>query len=532
MGIPVNIETLLSGGVIEHARIEFKETWDPAASLKTICAFANDLDNWGGGYIVVGVREEDDGSRTLVGVPADKVDGYLKNMLNKCKLIRPDYMPIVDVARYEGRHFIVVWAPGGSVRPYSSPKSMAKDAGRAYYIRKMASTIEPSAEELRELYSLANNVPFDDRPNHSARVEDFSIDLIKGFLYEVNSSLYAEADAMSLVELCRRMDIVAGPDEFVEPKNVGLMFFSPDPARFFPCARIDVVEFPDGLGGARVIENSFTGPLHEQLRAALRYLRNSVVKELIVKRDDRAEADHCSSYPFAAIEEALSNAVYHKGYDVPEPIEVRVLPDRIEVLSFPGADRSVSIEGLRTFRAITRRYRNRRVGDFLKELRLTEGRNTGMAKILHAMRVNGSPDPVFETDGERLSFLTTLPIHPAFRADDEGLAGVASSHPAARVTGVSDTPTVPTPTSTSVSTSTSASSRPEDVLLDYLSEHPEATAAQTAYDLGVSPATISRRISILKAAGRLSREGSSRSGKWVVMGRGETGGGETGGGVR
>ena len=55
MAIPTNIRTLLSGNVVEWARIEFKKTWDPEASLKTITAFANDLDNWGGGYIVIGV---------------------------------------------------------------------------------------------------------------------------------------------------------------------------------------------------------------------------------------------------------------------------------------------------------------------------------------------------------------------------------------------------------------------------------------------------------------------------------------------
>ena len=59
MAIPTNIKTLLSGEVVEWARIEFKATWDPAASLKSVCAFANDLDNQGGGYIVVGVEEED-----------------------------------------------------------------------------------------------------------------------------------------------------------------------------------------------------------------------------------------------------------------------------------------------------------------------------------------------------------------------------------------------------------------------------------------------------------------------------------------
>ena len=26
--------------------------------MKTVCAFANDLDNWGGGYVVIGVEEE------------------------------------------------------------------------------------------------------------------------------------------------------------------------------------------------------------------------------------------------------------------------------------------------------------------------------------------------------------------------------------------------------------------------------------------------------------------------------------------
>ena len=36
--IPTSIKTLLFGDVVEWARIEFKETWDAAASLKSICA--------------------------------------------------------------------------------------------------------------------------------------------------------------------------------------------------------------------------------------------------------------------------------------------------------------------------------------------------------------------------------------------------------------------------------------------------------------------------------------------------------------
>lgn len=94
---------------------------------------------------------------------------------------------------------------------------------------------------------------------------------------------------------------------------------------------------------------------------------------------------------YEAIEEALSNAVYHKGYDEREPIEVRIEKNMIEIISHPGPDRSVTLEGLRTFKVRSRRYRNRHIGEFLKELHLTEGRNTGFKKILDALQKNGSP---------------------------------------------------------------------------------------------------------------------------------------------
>ena len=76
------------------------------------------------------------------GNDGEQVDGYLKDMLNKCKLIRPEYMPITEEVEHAGKYFIVVWAPGGSMRPYSSPRNMSKDCReRVNWICKMASTI-------------------------------------------------------------------------------------------------------------------------------------------------------------------------------------------------------------------------------------------------------------------------------------------------------------------------------------------------------------------------------------------------------
>ncbi|MBZ0090922.1 MAG: hypothetical protein K8F27_01665, partial [Sulfuricellaceae bacterium] len=201
------------------------------------------------------------------------------------------------------------------------------------------------------------------------------------------------------------------PSEAPFPKNVGLLFFNEAPHRFFPATQIDVVWFPEGAGGDRFEEKIFQGPLARMTREALDFIQRNYLKETVVKHPDRAEAERFWNFPYAAIEEAVVNAVYHRSYQEREPIEVRISPDDLVVLSFPGPDRSIRMEDLRAGKAVSRRYRNRRIGEFLKELDLTEGRSTGIPKILKVMKENGSPTPEFESDDDRTSFLIRLPIH-------------------------------------------------------------------------------------------------------------------------
>ncbi len=57
MAIPVNIHDLINRTVVESSRVEFKSDYNPAPIIRTLCAFANDIDNMGG-YIVIGVEEK------------------------------------------------------------------------------------------------------------------------------------------------------------------------------------------------------------------------------------------------------------------------------------------------------------------------------------------------------------------------------------------------------------------------------------------------------------------------------------------
>ncbi len=84
---------------------------------------------------------------------------------------------------------------------------------------------------------------------------------------------------------------------------------------------------------------------------------------------------------------------------------------------------------------MSRRYRNRRIGEFLKELDLTEGRSTGVRKILKAMKTNGSPKPIFDTDYDRSYFLIRLPVHQRAVRPERQVTGEVTGQVAGQVTG-------------------------------------------------------------------------------------------------
>lgn len=418
MALPINISDLINRRVVENARVEYKGEWNPEPILHSICAFANDIDNWGGGYIIIGIDEEDGMPKFPVrGLEKSSIDRINKELLQKCNLIEPRYIPVVEQVTYDEKEIIVLWVPGGQDRPYKCPVAFptekARKAEKAYYIRKTSNSIRANALEEKELILLANNQPYDDRANLMAQIEDMKASLISEFLYAVNSDLHKESLQRPVSEIATSMRLIGGSSEMRRPLNVGLMFFNERPDSFFPYARIEVVDKPDATG-IGMTEKMFIGPLDRQLRDALSYIKNYIIKEKVIKVSGQAEAERIYNYPYAAVEETLSNAVYHKSYQIGEPITVVVTPEGMEITSLPGPDRTISDEDIRNRKMISKRYRNRRIGDFLKELKLVEGRNTGIPTILRAMVANGSPTPAFETDADRTYFTVTLPVHEKF----------------------------------------------------------------------------------------------------------------------
>lgn len=433
MALPINIESLINGDTIEWERIEFKQNWNPEDVLHSICAFANDLHNWGGGYIIIGITENN-GQPILPpsGLAQNQLDSIQGEIVQLAHKIMPNYFPITQPYVLQGKHILVLWCPAGDNRPYTGLTTLGKGGQRQPYVRIGSRSIVARGETLRQLQELTARIPFDDRVNNQATINDFDLGTIQAYLQEIRSDLYAESTKLSLQELAITMHIAKGPVEDVRPVNVGLLFFTKQPHNFFSRAQIELVWHQDN-SGKNFKEQIFKGPLHHQLRDTLSFLETNIISEQVVKDPKKAAAQRFYNFPFAAVEEALSNAVYHKSYEVGSPIEIQVWQDKIEILSFPGPVPPVTATILKTQkRIVAREYRNRRIGDFLKELHLTEGRGTGLPTIYNAMKANGSPDPIIDTDNQCTHVLVTLPVHPLFKSSDQA-SDVASDQVKASV---------------------------------------------------------------------------------------------------
>lgn len=424
MELEFGIEDLLNGKRVESDRLEFKAGWNPDDIYPSICAFANDFDNQGGGYIIIGVQEENGiAKRPVKGIEEAELDAIQKDMLGFNKKIIPEYFPKTIIDKVDDRYVIVLWVPTGIQRPYKIPEHVTskREKSYKYFIRYNTSSISATTEQEKELIQMAGRIPFDEQPNSVAGFDDISLVLLEEHLKATGSKLAKQVSKRGVKDILEEMKLLTGEPERLRIKNVALMMFCEEPDRFFPYMQVDIVKFPNGSvkDPNNFIEvPSIKGSVPSIIKRTMEKLQDMVIEERITKVDYQMEAVRRFSYPYQALEEAVVNAFYHRDYMSYEPVHIEIEPECINIISFPGIDRSVPMDVIkRGERFRTRVYRNRRLGEFLKELHLSEGHSTGVPTIQDELAKNGSPRAVFETDEDRRGLCVRIPIHPDFLKD-------------------------------------------------------------------------------------------------------------------
>jgi predicted HTH transcriptional regulator len=136
------------------------------------------------------------------------------------------------------------------------------------------------------------------------------------------------------------------------------------------------------------------------------------------KEENRLTTNNARKIEFVTTTRVLDEIIH--GNMSCEPVTIEIEPDCINIMNFPGIDRSISEKTIAEGKSfVSRYYRNRRLGEFLKELDLSEGHSSGIPTIQEELEKNGSPRAEFFTDENRRAMRIRIPIHPAFLEEYE-----------------------------------------------------------------------------------------------------------------
>jgi len=422
--------------LVELARRESEQTeWKENVAdindvVETLSAFANDLQNLGGGYVVCGAKEEKDanGFPRLVrmGLTAPRLKEVENTVLARCRdRVSPPLAPLVEELESDDpqRRILVFLQPAtGSAHTFRRNNEGAK-----HFVRVSRSTLEARNGLLRNgllkdlLVRKGALEPWDRRPCNAATVSDIDLLTLRDALQRMGVFTPERGVDPYLVEGVQLSPFVpslciAEPlSGVLRPRNYAVLLFGRAPQRFIPGA-FSIFSAYAGLDRTDPVARRFEipGTLLDQARR-LQELLDAEAVTLFDKTN--LKAPNAEKYPRPALQEAMSNALAHRDYELVDPARFTSYRDRIELISPGPLPAGVTLEGLRTG-AVTPRWRNQALAWFLSRLQLAQAEGQGIQTIRSTMKAAGCPPPIF--DATEVSVTCILRAHPRFEAAKRG----------------------------------------------------------------------------------------------------------------
>jgi predicted HTH transcriptional regulator len=406
----------------ESERVEWKERGDDKdivkSIVKTISAFANDIGNVGGGYVVCGAKETKDEygfpKLSYTGLSADKLREIEGKVLQHCATyVSPSLAPLVqemDNPEDAATKILVFMVPASP-----TAHTYRNDETSAYYVRIGSSTREARNGILRQLLTSKQVVEFFDKRGNSGTSEgDLDHLLFRDCMYEMQLLKPAKpledylSDTEQLAEFVPPLFARQPLNGALCLRNFALLLFGKRAAitRNFPYA-YTALSIYHGVDRSEPtsVRHNLAGSVVEQTKKAIALLETQAYTAF----DKTSSKPNQQKYPMRALQEALVNAVVHRDYEIDEPIRVTVFSDRVEIVS-PGSlhwgvDRAKFLAG-----KASPRWRNQSFAYLFNKLHLAQAEGQGISTIFRTMKAEGCPAPRFEIGVESVTCI--LPAHP------------------------------------------------------------------------------------------------------------------------
>jgi ATP-dependent DNA helicase RecG len=290
----------------ENQNIEYKATWRDEY-LKWICGFANA----DGGKLYIGI--DDNGQ--IIGV--DKIKKLSEDIPNK---IQDTLGIIADVNILSDsktkKEFLEI-----SVEPYPYPVNYKGQ----YHYRVGNTKQELKGAALNKFILKRTGKRWDGVPIPNVSIADLSLIALQRFRREAAQSHRVDEDVLndSTEHLLRDLHLIDEDSGLL--KRAAILLFHPTPEKYIQGAYIKIGFFR-GTDDDLAFQDEIHGSVMEQIEKATDLLTTKYITYAISY--DGFSRKETPTFPLAAIRETLLNAIAHKDYSDPTPIQISVYPDR------------------------------------------------------------------------------------------------------------------------------------------------------------------------------------------------------------
>ncbi|MCM1140702.1 MAG: putative DNA binding domain-containing protein [Muribaculum sp.] len=481
---------------IENERIERTLSTDNTTKMsEAICSFANDIrDTKKPGYFIIGAH--DDGR--LEGMKfTDRDLREYAGLRNTGNILPPPAMMVYKETFEDGEVAII------EVQPSEDTPVRYKGV---VWIRIGARKAVANTEEERILVEKgqAHSSSFDGRPCREATIEDLDLDLFKNeYLPKAVSAKTLERDHRTIAQQMASLRLF--DTRFNCPTYAGILLLGKNPQHFIPGAYIQYVRFAGTTRASKVVkENKFTGNLISMLKELEYFIKYSIENKRpefvsVLREEPRI------NYPWEAIRELAMNSVMHRAYNGNNsPIKFYEYSDRIEIDNPGNLYGKVNIENFPD----ETDYRNPNIAEIMANLGYVNRFGSGVNTVASLLGENGSKPAQF-----LLGDMTTFKVVVANADVIENGTDVTVKKPNVIVNVIEKQGDV----IENVTDNSDGDVSRKEQILSLMRHDRRISVKQMAAKLGVTSRTIFREIDSLKSEGRIKREGSDKSGTWIVI---------------
>ena len=471
-------------GEHEMQRLELKESFG-AESIETACAFANAM----GGYIVLGVDNSGNLAKSPLRIEA------LRDYENRiATATEPSVAVDAEKVSFRGGQVVVLKVLENPLKPVAYK-------GRSF-VRKGSVNHQMTPAEIAECHLKSTGASMDALFVPGATRDDLDMAAVREYMAKAVSegrrSFPPNEDPWLVL---KKLQFVKSETEIT---RAAYLLFAREPQILFSQAIVHAGAFRDE--GALILDSvDVDGNIQNQVERTIDFIKRNIRRSIVVT--GKAEHDRVWEYPVEALRETITNAICHRDYASQHDIQIKILEDRLVVISPGLLPFDMDIETLEDPEHGSR-PRNKLIAQAFYDMHLIEHYGSGIRRIKDECAKNGNKPPTWSQ--KYGSFITVYESRLNENESANGLREPVNEVVSGPHEVVSEADNKPDNNRTTNRTL-------DNIIVEVVRRSPGISRAEVAKVVGKGKSVVAEAVARLKAIGAIEHRGSKKTGGYYAV---------------